>query len=234
MFAAAARIGAPLGADFCAISLSDNLKPWPVVQARLRAVATAGFVIALYNPLSQARPWQLGAAFELLREVLPGGTPVVFATAVTTNGRADRRHDAGGGGPGAGGHANAGDDRVGGDAVHRAGGRAAAGLFAAERAGVSGQPGEGGGGGLDGLEAGGQGGAGDHDDLDPEGAGGGEFWLGGGAAGVLGDDHVDGVREEQVAFVRLLEGAAGGDECGAGRQDGRRFDGSDDVADGRR
>lgn len=84
MFAASARIGAPLGADFCAISLSDNLKPWPVVQARLRAVATAGFVISLYNPLSQARPWQLGAAFELLREVLPGGTTVVFATAVTT------------------------------------------------------------------------------------------------------------------------------------------------------
>lgn len=84
MFAAASRIGAPLGADFCAISLSDNLKPWAVVQARLRAVATAGLVIALYNPLSQARPWQLGAAFELLLEVLPGGTPVVFATAVST------------------------------------------------------------------------------------------------------------------------------------------------------
>ena len=84
MFAAASRVGAPLGADFCAISLSDNLKPWPVVLSRLRAVATAGFVIALYNPLSQARPWQLGAAFDLLRAILPPQTPVVFATAVTT------------------------------------------------------------------------------------------------------------------------------------------------------
>ncbi|MCK8785214.1 precorrin-3B C(17)-methyltransferase [Roseomonas sp. NAR14] len=83
MFAAAARLGAPLGHDFCAISLSDNLKPWDVVERRLRAAAGAGFVIALYNPASRARPWQLGAAFALLREVLPGETPVAFATAVT-------------------------------------------------------------------------------------------------------------------------------------------------------
>ncbi|HJS88255.1 MAG TPA: precorrin-3B C(17)-methyltransferase [Acetobacteraceae bacterium] len=83
MFAAAARIGAPLGHDFCAISLSDNLKPWDVIAQRLRAAASAGFVIALYNPLSRARPWQLGAAFDLLRPILPGATPVVFATAVT-------------------------------------------------------------------------------------------------------------------------------------------------------
>ena len=83
MFAAAARIGAPLGHDFCAISLSDNLKPWEVVAQRLRAAAGAGFVVALYNPLSRARPWQLGAAFDLLRPILPGATPVVFATAVT-------------------------------------------------------------------------------------------------------------------------------------------------------
>jgi precorrin-3B C17-methyltransferase len=83
MFAAAARIGAPLGHDFCAVSLSDNLKPWEVVAQRLRAAAGAGFVVALYNPLSRARPWQLGAAFDLLRPILPGATPVVFATAVT-------------------------------------------------------------------------------------------------------------------------------------------------------
>jgi precorrin-3B C17-methyltransferase len=83
MFAAAARVGAPLGADFCAISLSDNLKPWDVVTTRLRLAAQAGFAIALYNPLSQARPWQLGAAFDLLRPLLPGATPVVFATAVS-------------------------------------------------------------------------------------------------------------------------------------------------------
>ncbi len=83
MLAAAARIGAPLGHDFCAISLSDNLKPWEVVRARLAAAAAAGFVIVLYNPRSRARPWQLGAAFELLGSILPAATPVAFATAVT-------------------------------------------------------------------------------------------------------------------------------------------------------
>jgi precorrin-3B C17-methyltransferase len=83
MFAVAARIGAPLGHDFCAISLSDNLKPWDVVLSRLRAAASAGFVIALYNPASRARPWQLGAAFGVLHEILPGDVPVVFATAVS-------------------------------------------------------------------------------------------------------------------------------------------------------
>lgn len=83
MFAAAARLGAPLGHDFCAVSLSDNLKPWETVLARLRAAAGAGFVLALYNPASRARPWQLGAAFEALRGVLPGRVPVAFATAVT-------------------------------------------------------------------------------------------------------------------------------------------------------
>ena len=83
LLAAAARLGAPLGHDFCAISLSDNLKPWPVVLARLRAAAGAGFVLALYNPLSRARPWQLGAAFDALREMLPGGTQVAFASAIS-------------------------------------------------------------------------------------------------------------------------------------------------------
>jgi precorrin-3B C17-methyltransferase len=76
LLAAAARLGAPLGHDFCAISLSDNLKPWAVVLDRLRAAAGAGFVITLYNPISRARPWQLGAAFQLLRTVLPGTVPV--------------------------------------------------------------------------------------------------------------------------------------------------------------
>ena len=86
MLAVAARAGAPLGHDFCALSLSDNLKPWEVVEARLRAAAGAGFVLALYNPVSRARPWQLGRAFEVLREVLPGETAVIFGRAV---GRAD-------------------------------------------------------------------------------------------------------------------------------------------------
>lgn len=83
MFAAAARLGAPLGHDFCAISLSDNLKPWEVVLDRLTAAARAGFVIALYNPISKARAWQLGAAFERLRELLPTDVPVAFARAVS-------------------------------------------------------------------------------------------------------------------------------------------------------
>lgn len=88
MLAVAARIGAPLGHDFCAISLSDNLKPWEVIEARLEAVARAGFVIALYNPISRARPWQLGKAFENLRRFLPGTTPVIFGRAA---GRPDER-----------------------------------------------------------------------------------------------------------------------------------------------
>jgi precorrin-3B C17-methyltransferase len=83
MFAAAARIGAPLGHDFCAINLSDNLKPWELIERRLRLAAQADFVIALYNPLSKARPWQLGRALELLREELPETVPVVFASAVS-------------------------------------------------------------------------------------------------------------------------------------------------------
>lgn len=86
MLAVAAKAGAPLGHDFCAISLSDNLKPWTIIEARLRAVAGAGLVIALYNPISKARPWQLGTAFTILREVLPWSTPVIFGRAA---GRAD-------------------------------------------------------------------------------------------------------------------------------------------------
>ncbi|MFG1464086.1 precorrin-3B C(17)-methyltransferase [Xanthobacter sp. DSM 24535] len=88
MLAVAARIGAPLGHDFCALSLSDNLKPWPLVEARLKAAAQAGFVIALYNPISRARPWQLDRAFELLRGVLDPSVPVIFGRAA---GRPDER-----------------------------------------------------------------------------------------------------------------------------------------------
>jgi precorrin-3B C17-methyltransferase / cobalt-factor III methyltransferase len=88
MLAVAARVGAPLGHDFCALSLSDNLKPWPVVEQRLRAAASAGFAIALYNPISRSRPWQLDRAFEILGTHLPAATPVVFGRAV---GRIDER-----------------------------------------------------------------------------------------------------------------------------------------------
>jgi precorrin-3B C17-methyltransferase len=88
MLAVAARAGAPLGHDFCAISLSDNLKPWDVITRRLRLVAEAGLVIALYNPISKARPWQLGQAFDVLREVLPASVPVIFGRAA---GRPDEK-----------------------------------------------------------------------------------------------------------------------------------------------
>ncbi len=88
MLAVAAKIGAPLGHDFCALSLSDNLKPWELIERRLDAAAGAGFAIALYNPMSRARPWQLGQALERLRRHLPDATPVVFGRAV---GRPDER-----------------------------------------------------------------------------------------------------------------------------------------------
>ena len=87
MLAVAARVGAPLGHDFCALSLSDNLKPWELIERRLDAAAGAGFVIALYNPISRARPWQLGAAFERLRQRLPA----VDAGHVRARGRPARR-----------------------------------------------------------------------------------------------------------------------------------------------
>ena len=82
MLAVAARIGAPLGHDFCALSLSDNLKPWPLIERRLDAAADAGFVIALYNPMSQSRPWQFSRAMERLAGVLPPTTPVIIGRAV--------------------------------------------------------------------------------------------------------------------------------------------------------
>lgn len=83
MLAAAARLGAPLGGDFCALSLSDNLKPWDVITARLEMVLRADLVVALYNPISRARPWQLGAALGIAAEIRAADTPVVFARAVT-------------------------------------------------------------------------------------------------------------------------------------------------------
>jgi len=86
MQAAAARLGAPLGHDFCAISLSDNLKPWAIVERRLRAACEGDFVIALYNPASRARPTRITQAFDLLRRLKTQATPVAFARAV---GRAD-------------------------------------------------------------------------------------------------------------------------------------------------
>ena len=76
--AAAARAGAPLGHDYAVVSLSDRLKPWEVIAGRLRAAAAADLVLALYNPGSRSRIWQVGKARELLLEHRAPDTPVVL------------------------------------------------------------------------------------------------------------------------------------------------------------
>ena len=84
MLAAAARAGAPLGHDFCAINLSDNLKPWAMIEKRLRLAADADFAIALYNPRSASRPEGFGRALAVLKEAGCGGRLMIFARAVST------------------------------------------------------------------------------------------------------------------------------------------------------
>lgn len=79
MQAAAARIGAPLGHDFCAISLSDLLTPWEAIEKRLRAAAESDFVVSFYNPVSRRRTTQLARAREILLKHRPPDTPVVLA-----------------------------------------------------------------------------------------------------------------------------------------------------------
>ncbi|SDJ86992.1 precorrin-6Y C5,15-methyltransferase (decarboxylating) /precorrin-3 methyltransferase [Pseudomonas delhiensis] len=76
--AAAARAGAPLGHDFCLISLSDNLKPWEVIEKRLDHAGAADLAMAFYNPISRARPWQLGRALEIVRQHRAAETLVVL------------------------------------------------------------------------------------------------------------------------------------------------------------
>jgi cobalt-precorrin 5A hydrolase/precorrin-3B C17-methyltransferase len=76
--AAAAAIGAPIGHDFCTISLSDILKPWEIIEQRLTSAARADFAIAIYNPISSQRRWQLTAAKELLLQWRSPNTPVVL------------------------------------------------------------------------------------------------------------------------------------------------------------
>jgi cobalt-precorrin 5A hydrolase/precorrin-3B C17-methyltransferase len=79
MQAAAAQVGAPLGHDFCTISLSDILKPWDVIAQRVTAAAQADFAIAFYNPVSKQRTWQLAKAKEILLQWRSPQTPVVLA-----------------------------------------------------------------------------------------------------------------------------------------------------------
>lgn len=88
--ATAARIGAPIGHDFCAVSLSDILKPWPVIAERIAAAAQADFVIAFYNPVSSQRTWQLDKARDLLLSHRSPDTPVVLARSVGRPGEALR------------------------------------------------------------------------------------------------------------------------------------------------
>lgn len=84
MLAAAARAGAPLGHDFCAINLSDNLKPWALIEKRLRLAAEADFAMAFYNPRSKSRPEGFARTLDVLREACADARPVLFARAVTT------------------------------------------------------------------------------------------------------------------------------------------------------
>jgi precorrin-3B C17-methyltransferase len=84
MLAASARLGAPLGHDFCAINLSDNLKPWSLIQKRLRLAVEADFAIGLYNPRSKARPDGFGHALDLLHNACTPERVIIFARAVST------------------------------------------------------------------------------------------------------------------------------------------------------
>lgn len=84
MLAAAAQLGAPLGHDFCAINLSDNLKSWKIIEKRLRLSLEADFVISLYNPRSVARPAQFDKVLRIINETCESNRLIIFAKAVTT------------------------------------------------------------------------------------------------------------------------------------------------------
>ncbi len=84
MLATAARVGAPLGHDFCAINLSDNLKPWSLIEKRLRLAAEADFAMAFYNPRSKSRPEGFERALMILQEACGDARPVIFGRAIST------------------------------------------------------------------------------------------------------------------------------------------------------
>ena len=83
MLAAAARAGAPLGHDFCTINLSDNMKPWSLIERRLRLAAEADFAMAFYNPRSASRPEGFARTLEVLKEACGDARPVIFARNVS-------------------------------------------------------------------------------------------------------------------------------------------------------
>lgn len=84
MLAAAAALGAPLGHDFCAVNLSDNLKPWNLIERRLRLAVEADFAMAFYNPRSASRPDGFARVLNLLRQICEPGRLISFARAVST------------------------------------------------------------------------------------------------------------------------------------------------------
>ncbi|CAM5327319.1 Precorrin-3B C(17)-methyltransferase [Frigidibacter albus] len=90
MLAAAAAAGAPLGHDFCALNLSDNLKPWALIERRVRLAAEADLAMAFYNPRSRSRPDGFARVLELLRAACPEDRLVTFARAVSTPDQAIR------------------------------------------------------------------------------------------------------------------------------------------------
>ena len=83
MLAAAARAGAPLGHDFCTINLSDNMKPWSLIERRLRLAAEADFAMAFYNPRSASRPEGFARTLEVLKDACGDARPVIFARNVS-------------------------------------------------------------------------------------------------------------------------------------------------------
>ncbi|MGX9350927.1 precorrin-3B C(17)-methyltransferase [Shimia sp. W99] len=88
MLAASAACGAPLGHDFCAINLSDNLKPWALIEKRLRLAAEADFAMAFYNPRSKSRPEGFEKALKTLQDACGDARPIIFARNVS---RPDQR-----------------------------------------------------------------------------------------------------------------------------------------------
>ncbi|WP_207261392.1 precorrin-3B C(17)-methyltransferase [Pseudomonas sp. GW101-3H06] len=88
--ATAAQAGAPLGHDFCVLSLSDNLKPWSIIEQRLDLAAQADLALAFYNPISRSRPWQLGQALEIVARHREPQTPVVLGRDIGRPGQALR------------------------------------------------------------------------------------------------------------------------------------------------
>ena len=223
MLAAAAHAGAPLGADFCAISLSDNLKSWETIERRLRAASEGDFVIAIYNPMSRARPHQLGEAIEILRHAKVAETVVLLVRAagtaeaqITTATLATV-------------DVSAADMRTlvivgsSSDPSHRARWAAAVGLHAARRArhamtgGKSFEPTN------TSVDAGenmasGLLGAGDHHDQQTKPARGLDLGVGRGSARVLRDEHVDALGGEEARLRICVEGAATGEEADVGRE----------------